>query len=73
MVKNRKILEEFEREFIRKHAPDYEENLRIFSMLLQFAKEMGKIPPEDPLEGIEKDIKLARAINGVKESVKKTR
>jgi len=66
MIKNKKILEELERNLISKTPPDFEKNLRIFETLLKFAREMGKIPPEDLLEGIENDIKYAEAINGIK-------
>lgn len=73
MVKNRRLFEKFERNFIRKEPVDYERNIRIFSEMLTFAKEMGKMPPSDPLEGIDVDIKYARAINGIKSSSQKSR
>jgi len=40
-----------------------EENLRVFWTLLEMARAAGVWPPEDPLEGIEKDIELARKVN----------
>nr|WP_290665321.1 hypothetical protein [Ardenticatena sp.] len=40
-----------------------EENMRLFWTLLEMARATGVWPPEDPLEGIEKDIELARKVN----------
>ena len=66
MIKEKKILEKFETELIEKETVDIEKNLLIFNEMLEFAKEMKKIPPLNPLEGIELDIKYAGAINGIK-------
>lgn len=66
MIKDKKFLEELEREIIKSLKMDVEKNLRIFQELLKFARELGKFPPENLLEGIEIDIKYARAINGIK-------
>ncbi|MCS7229429.1 MAG: hypothetical protein RMJ81_07520 [Candidatus Kryptonium sp.] len=41
--------------------------------MLRFAKEIGKFPLANRLEGIETDIKYARAINGVKRTYKGSR
>ncbi len=66
MVKDKKLLEKFEIELTKKELPNIEKNLAIFNEMLEFAKEMKKIPPPDPFEGIEIDIKYAGAINGIK-------
>ena len=66
MVKDKKSLEEFEKEFIKNHKIDIEKKLKIYEELLKFAVELGKFKSENLLEGIEVDIKYARAINGVK-------
>ncbi len=66
MVKNREILEKFERDFLSKTSSNYLKNIEIFETLLEFAMEMGKIPYQNPMEGIEIDIKYARVINGIK-------
>ncbi len=66
MVKHKKLLEKFEMELIKKEPQN---NFKIFEELLEFAKEMKKIPPPSPLEGIEIDIKYARAINGIKRTL----
>jgi len=66
MIKNKKILEKFEKDFVRKTKVDFEKNLKIFEELLNLAREINKLPSENLLEGIEIDIKYAKAINGVK-------
>ncbi len=68
MVKDKKLLEKFEMELIKKTPSDIEKNLAIFNEMLEFAKEMKKIPPPDPFEGIEIDIKYAGTINGIKKT-----
>lgn len=65
MIKNKKYLEEFENELI-KMPSSFEKNLFIFNEMLELAKYFKKIPPPDPLEDIEIDIKYAKAINGIK-------
>ncbi|MEO0276252.1 MAG: hypothetical protein ABIM60_05705 [candidate division WOR-3 bacterium] len=66
MIKNKKILEKFEKDFVKKTKVDFEKNLKIFEELLNLAKEINKLPSENLLEGIEIDIKYAKAINGIK-------
>jgi hypothetical protein len=43
--------------------PDHARNLRIVDALLAEAIALGSWPPEDPLGGIETDIRIAKAIN----------
>jgi hypothetical protein len=66
MVKNKKLLEEFENDFVKKYKIDIERKLKIYEELLNLALKLGKFKNENLLEGIEYDIKYARAINGVK-------
>lgn len=66
MIKNKKILEKFEKDFVKKTKVDFEKNLKIFEELLNLAKEINKLPSENLLEGIEIDIKYAKAINEIK-------
>ena len=66
MIRNRKLLEEFERKLIEKEGIDIEKNFRIFEELLKFAKDIKKFSQDDWEKGIEKDIRYAKAINGIK-------
>jgi hypothetical protein len=63
MIRNANLLEKFERGQIRKRKPYYFQNLRIFENLYEEAVHLGILPPKDPLEGIEVDINLAKALN----------
>lgn len=63
MIKNRALLREFEESQLRKEAPDYHRNFRIFEALYHEARLLGIFPLKNPLDGIEVDIHLARVIN----------
>ena len=65
MIKDAKVLAEFEANEIRKEKPDYEKALRLFEGMWKEAMLLGVIPLKDPLEGIEVDIKIARILNDV--------
>ena len=68
MIKDKKMWEEFEREIERNTPLNVEENFKIFEAMYQEAKDFGVFPLKDSLEGIEDDIKLARILNGIRET-----
>ncbi len=72
MIRRTPLLEDFENEQIRKAPPDYFKNLKIFEALYQEAVNLGVFPLKDPLEGIDVDIRLARALN-VRKTARKDR
>ena len=63
MIKNQELLEKFETKLISSQKLSYEENLKIFESMWNLACELKVFPPENPIEGIEKDIELARILN----------
>ena len=63
MIKRNKTLDDFEKEQIKKDQPDYFRNLMYFEALYREAVTLKVFPLKDPLEGIEVDIRLARALN----------
>ena len=63
MIKNQKVWEEFEKKLISEETLNYEEGLRIFEGMWNLASELKVFPSENPMEGIEKDIELARILN----------
>jgi len=71
MIKNRKLLEKFEKELLENEMINIEKNLRIFEELFGFAKEMKRFSQNDWKKDIENDIKYASAINGIKKSNRK--
>lgn len=68
MIRNRAALEAFEEEQVRNSPADYWKNLRIFEALYEEARSLGVFPLKDPLDGIEADIHLARALNALPSS-----
>ncbi len=63
MIRNQKLLEKFETKLISSQKFSYEENLKIYESMWNLACELKTFPTENPLEGIEKDIELARILN----------
>ncbi len=68
MIKDKKYLQEFEKEIIRSKKADIANNIRIVEALYKEAVSLGVFPLKDPLEGIEVDIKIAKVINSVSET-----
>lgn len=69
MLRRHPLLDAFEKEQMRKEPPDYSRNLHIFEAMYEQARRLGVLPPSDPLDGIETDIRLARALNRVRSAV----
>ena len=65
MVKDAKKLEMFEKELMKSEKPDPLKNFKIVEALYDEAVALGAIPLKDPLDGIEVDIKIAKAVNSV--------
>jgi hypothetical protein len=63
MIRNTRLLEEFERIQIKKEKPDYLKSLRIFEALWNEGINLGILPLKDHLEDIETDIRIARILN----------
>ncbi|MCI0652647.1 MAG: hypothetical protein L0Z55_12280 [Planctomycetes bacterium] len=55
----------FEDSYSRARPADYFENMRIFEALWREAVALGVLPGQDPLAGIDHDIRLARILNSV--------
>ncbi|HHT9135615.1 MAG TPA: hypothetical protein ACFYEK_00050 [Candidatus Wunengus sp. YC60] len=64
MIKNPDLLKKFEDEFIRNdNRLDYSQSLKLFTDMWNEGRRLGVLPPKDPLEGIEVDIKIAKVLN----------
>ncbi len=63
MLRDPEAWAQWEREWERRQSRSYEENLRLFLAMLEYARALGVWPPQNPLEGLETDILLARRIN----------
>jgi hypothetical protein len=65
MIKRTDLLEAFEREQMRQNRASYLDNLRLFEALYREAQTLGVFPLADPLEGIDVDIRLAKALRAL--------
>ena len=72
MVRDWGEMERFEWEFQRRERLTLEQRFKIFSAMVEHARAMGVFPLNDPLEGIEKDIELAKILRKHAEFVKKS-
>ncbi|MEK6525506.1 MAG: hypothetical protein AABZ22_01400 [Nitrospirota bacterium] len=63
MIQRRALVDAFERELVRREAPNYFQNLKIVEALYNEARALGVLPPADPLDGIEVDVHLASVLN----------
>lgn len=64
MIKNANLLKKLEDDFIRKEGClPYSKSLRIFESMLGEAINLKIWPPEDPMEGIDVDIRIAEILN----------
>lgn len=64
MIKNAAVFENFERNFIRErgHLP-FKQALKLYSDMWNEGLRLGVLPPKEPMEGIEVDIKIAKVLN----------
>ena len=65
MVKDAKLLAEFEEDQIRTEKLSYAKALALFEAMWGEGLALGVLPLDDPLEGIEVDIRIARILNNV--------
>jgi len=64
MVKNIEMLEKFQRDFIGGRGRlSHEQPRKLFASMWREGVLLGVLPPADPLEGIEVDIRVARILN----------
>ncbi|MBI5893697.1 MAG: hypothetical protein HZB79_08630 [Deltaproteobacteria bacterium] len=64
MIKNTQLLKEFENAIIKKEGIlPFSSSIRIFESLWNEGIKLGVLPPSNPMEGIEVDIKIAKALN----------
>jgi hypothetical protein len=68
MIKNPQKLRAFEAELVKAEKIDIDRNFRLLDALYEEALALGVFPPKDALEGIEVDIRIARAVNRVQRS-----
>ena len=65
MITNRRKFQRFEKELLKREKTNVRRNFMIVEALYKEAIIFGVLPPKNPLEGIENDIKIARVVNSV--------
>jgi hypothetical protein len=65
MVKDAALLRKFERDYARKEKPNHRQALTIAAALREEFLSIGRQPGQDPLDGIEVKIRIAKALNHV--------
>lgn len=63
MIKNARLIEKLEKDFISRQKLSHEQSLHLFESLWNEAVRLGILPSKDPLEGIDVDIKIAKVIH----------
>jgi hypothetical protein len=56
-------MEHMEKDFISKQKLSYKQCLRIFEAMWNEGIRLNILPPKEPLEGIDVDIKIAKVLN----------
>ena len=59
------LLEEFNRNEVKREKPDYIAALSLFEGMWREGMALGVLPLKDPLDGIDVDIRIARMLNHV--------
>jgi hypothetical protein len=63
MIHKPASLKKFEDDFHRSEKRSFDQSLKIFTALWNEAVLLGVLPPKDPLEGIDVDIRLAKVLH----------
>jgi len=63
MIRKPASLKKFEDDVHRNEKRSFDQSLRIFTALWNEAVLLGVLPPKDPLEGIEVDIRIAKVLH----------
>ena len=63
MIKNHHLLQKLEKKFISQEKLPYKKSLRLFEAMWEEGVLLGVLPPADPSEGLEVDIRIARILN----------
>ena len=66
MIRNKRKLNEFYRKLIEEENISHKQALAIYDMLHKEAVSLGAINSENILEGLEVDLRIAKAMSGLK-------
>jgi hypothetical protein len=64
MIKNSELLKKFENSLIRDEGKlPFQQSIKLFTSMWNEGVKLGVLPPKEPLEGIDVDIKIAKVLN----------
>lgn len=64
MIKNKEVLKKFEDRFMREEKIlPFTQAIRLFTDMWNEGVKLGVLPPKNPSEGIEVDIRIAKVLN----------
>jgi len=63
MINRPELLSKFEDRFTEHEVLSFDQAIEIMSAMWNEGRNLGVLPPKDPLEGIEVDIRIARILN----------
>ncbi len=66
MIKNPKKFRLFEQKLHREDKTNIYQKFRLLDAMFKEARALGVFPLQDPLEGLETDIKIAKVVNSVR-------
>jgi len=66
MIKDKKAFEEWEKEWEKSQRVSLKKNLALVDEMAELARKLKALPPKNPLEDIEVDIKIAKVLNALK-------
>jgi hypothetical protein len=66
MIKDRHYWEAWEAQGPLREPVNFQQNLRLFQAMYDWARKLGALPPADPLAGLETKIRVARILNHVR-------
>jgi hypothetical protein len=63
VIRDPKLLQDLDDRLAAESPVDFAANRRVFEELWRHAVRLGALPPQDPLDGLEVDLRLAEALN----------
>lgn len=63
IIRNPELLSKFEDRFTEDEVLSFDQAMELMSALWNEGGNLGVLPPKDPLEGIEVNIRIARILN----------
>ena len=64
MIKNQELLKKFENSLVRDEGKlPFHQSIKLFTSMWNEGVKLGVLPPKEPLEGIDVDIKIAKVLN----------